>query len=170
MGRIPWDVLYHDMERKIMISLVHNGDAGEAQLPDQAGATFEQVTHDYQLRIVRSLRQLVEKIFIFDDGLDDRVIEFVKYWIWEKHGPKQYPPDERLFCEGLTTDPSKGPEIVFILFGESGNREGYTYPWNAYLETVPLVHDRLGDPEECAGSWLTVNRYFVLKMMDEGET
>lgn len=170
VARIPWDVLYHDMDRKVMIWHVHNEYPAEDHLPDQVGTMLEPITRNYQLRIVTSFPQLVEKIFVFDDGLDDRVVELLKYVMWEKNGPTQYSPDMFLFCEGLTTNPSKERELVFVLLDESGNRGGCTYPWKPYLEAVTFVRDRLGDLSACQGSWLTVNRDFVLRMLGEDGT
>ncbi|MGH9427071.1 MAG: hypothetical protein ACRD2L_12310, partial [Terriglobia bacterium] len=82
----------------------------------------------------------------------------------EGHRPKQYPPDRFLFY-GLANDSTKERGLVFILFDESGNRRACEYPWNKYSEAMTFVCAELGDRLECQGSWLTVNRDFLSRIL-----
>lgn len=82
---IVYPMLYHQMEDQIMIHLV-TSDEDVAEATD----SFDKISSgtmlpganlpdfDYTFRIVGSQNELREKIYIFDQGLDDRVIEMVK--------------------------------------------------------------------------------------------
>lgn len=59
--------LYHDTEEKIMLLLT--------DLPLRS----EDLPEGYRGRLVRSVGDMIEKIKIFDSGLDDIVIELCKY-------------------------------------------------------------------------------------------
>ena len=72
-GDVVYPLLYHDMEKQLMIWLFPGQNA-----PDTGALPFAQLMGDYQFRLVQTKNQLVEKIFIFDANLDDRVIEFYK--------------------------------------------------------------------------------------------
>lgn len=103
-----YDFLYHDMEQKIMIYHVTTNEALV-----QAMEGFTQMTNvgvddgilngpeveGYRKRIVRTLNDLREKIFIFDAGLDDRVVEIFKVFciIQLKQSDPDFQADEAYF-------------------------------------------------------------------------
>ena len=80
--QINYMTLYHDMEKQLMIYLVPDDEetiketaatlSGTRGL--SAGFHLEDDYAKYKLRIVTSLVELQEKIYIFEAGLDDRVI------------------------------------------------------------------------------------------------
>lgn len=72
-----YECLYHDPKDKYMIWML---PFGEPQGPEKV-AIMNQVRAmgDYRLRIVSNPGDLMEKVIIYDAGLDDRCIEFVKY-------------------------------------------------------------------------------------------
>lgn len=67
---LGYPLLYHDMEKQLMISFEPGPQEEMPAPPPFMG--------DYQLRMVHTPNHLVEKILLFDDGLDDRAIELVK--------------------------------------------------------------------------------------------
>ncbi len=80
-----YECLYHQMEDKLMIQLVDSDKSVEnavkvfdnfvnnVKIPE-----LQSAMSDYTFRIVRNNDQLREKIYIFNQGLDDRVIEIIK--------------------------------------------------------------------------------------------
>ena len=88
VSNVVYDMLYHQMEDEIMIHLATEDDA-----VDEAAESFDKIANgtmmpgidlqqsDYTFRIVRDQNQLREKIYIFDQGLDDRIIELMKMFI-----------------------------------------------------------------------------------------
>lgn len=69
---ILYDCLYHDPERKIMIVLT--GQETENAFENHGDISQSR----YRLRTVHLPNELVEKILIFESGLDDRAVEIMK--------------------------------------------------------------------------------------------
>ena len=87
---VDYGTLYHQMEDKIMIHYATT-DENEQEILDmlkfdednKMNNLFKNmISNNYLIRIVRSQNALREKIQIFDAGLDDRIIEIAKIYIW----------------------------------------------------------------------------------------
>lgn len=81
--RLDWGTLYHDQEQRFMVLYTDEEDAldkmnAEETRMAQMAPGLAGPAKGYRLRIVRSERDLREKILIFDSGLDDRVVELTK--------------------------------------------------------------------------------------------
>lgn len=82
---VNYTTLYHQMEDKVMIYYI-NGDPTEAikllsydnSKPNILG---EGILEGYKKRVVCSLDEFSEKLYILDEGLDDRIIELMKLYI-----------------------------------------------------------------------------------------
>lgn len=80
---VNYGLLYHQMEKQLMIYYAISKE-DEKEILD----TFDKMENgdmlpgmestDYTLRVVHSQNQLREKAYIFDIGLDDRVVEIMK--------------------------------------------------------------------------------------------
>ena len=68
-GRFLSPFLYHDQQKKIMVGVMSDFTSAMKNQPKPIG---------YRLRTVKDLGSLIEKILIFDDGMDDRLIELIK--------------------------------------------------------------------------------------------
>lgn len=82
-ARINYSSLYHQMEDRIMIYYVQNEEDYESACNMFSGEDMPEIFENlmaekYLYRIVTSPGELREKIIIFDNGLDDRVIEIAK--------------------------------------------------------------------------------------------
>lgn len=79
---LSYGFLYHQMEDRILIHLANTEENAEeiykmfTDKDDIGPINF--VDEDYLIRIVMSDNQFREKLFIFDAGLDDRIIEIYK--------------------------------------------------------------------------------------------
>lgn len=74
------DFLYHNPDKKYMIMLSEQGNVKEEL--DRASKILSLAAdeeNDYKFRQARTINELSEKINIFDNNLDDKVIEFYKY-------------------------------------------------------------------------------------------
>lgn len=67
-------VLYHDEENRLMVWCRQDRTA----LPEEAAA-FGRQLEDYTLRLTATVGELIEKVAVFDTGLDDAVMELCKY-------------------------------------------------------------------------------------------
>lgn len=69
-----YQTLYHDPDAKLMVWLL----PPEAEMPAEAAALAREL-EGYTLRRVREVGELIEKVNLFDAGLDDRVLEMCKW-------------------------------------------------------------------------------------------
>lgn len=80
-----YPLLYHDMTRGLLINWIRfqyapTREALNAVLPSRVECRqFKALRPDYRFRVVREFDDLIEKIHIFDAGLDDRAIEWEKF-------------------------------------------------------------------------------------------
>lgn len=76
---VPYGTLYHDMKHKFMLFFdffkPEDFDYSPLEIPNEFGL------EGYTYRVVCGLSQLKEKILILEKGLDDLVIEHMKYMI-----------------------------------------------------------------------------------------
>ena len=84
--QVEYDCLYHQMEDRMMIHYASSDQSAEdlykfftGVVPSDMFTEFRK--GGYLIRIVRSMNQLLEKLMIFDHGLDDRMIEICKLFI-----------------------------------------------------------------------------------------
>lgn len=80
--QIAYPLLYHDMEKKLMLYLMPGYQAATKEaLSDMSKGLLRAGMDEregYRLRVVREINDLREKIYIFDAGLDDRCVELMK--------------------------------------------------------------------------------------------
>lgn len=90
---LDYPVLYHDMTNRAMVYYIIEDTVEEVEgyfneVEKDLGVTME----GYRKRIVTDLNALREKAIIFDNGLDDRLIELIKFFSFveaaQKHQDK----------------------------------------------------------------------------------
>ncbi len=107
---VNYDCLYHQMEDKVMIYLVP-GDMADAELMmkgyirDEVGNIIEnpyekEMNMDgYRKRVVGTMNDFMEKLYILDAGYDDRIIELMKvFMISQLQEQKEFSYEEFLFA------------------------------------------------------------------------
>lgn len=161
---VDYGFLYHQMEDRIMIAY-SNSDENEEELyhlfteeqDDIFGVGNLFLKDEYLLRIVRSLNALREKIYIFDDGLDDRIIEIYKLFLYVR----------------LREDSSEPEDIdIFYLGGEVPRFEAVTsskfvgaYDFNKDFYDA-LVMEYGGPIPELRHDDPIVDRYYAMKLLE----
>ncbi len=93
-SNLQYSILYHDMRNNAMVYFVH---------PDAVDETIESLSEwdekldikmdDYRKRVVCDQNALREKAIIFDNGLDDRVVEIIKL-MYLANAQDQHPDNE----------------------------------------------------------------------------
>ena len=83
---VDYGFLYHQMEDRIMIHYANSEENAEVIYKmmtedDPTGMLQNMRKENYLIRIVRSQNELLEKIAIFEEGLDDRIIEIFKIYV-----------------------------------------------------------------------------------------
>ena len=83
---LDYGLLYHQVEDKIIIRYADSDEqaeeaSGVLSLEDPSGMLQDVHKGNYLIRIVRTQNELREKLSIFDEGLDDRIIEIFKIYV-----------------------------------------------------------------------------------------
>lgn len=88
-----------------------------------------------ECRLVLTRRSLVEKIAVHRDGLDDRIVEYVKYQLFSRPEDAIDPVRYELLYDFSQQDVAK---LAFILFGrDSGKAEAAAHiPMDVYSEVA----------------------------------
>lgn len=166
-AQMPQPLLYHDMDKNLMIQFIPEGL--DAEPPDLQGALAfappgvrEAMSGRNLLhRLVRSRNDLVEKIRAFDDGLDDRILEALKLEILRQGADDGKPLDGRLFYTGTETDSSDVRWLTFVYFTESGHWSPRC-PHESYERFASSVGKFFSDVHDEPQQWLEVNAHYVL--------
>lgn len=131
---ISYDLLYHQMEDRIMIQYATSDEcadqlidliSGKSPIKELQSMAADMAQEHYLVRIVRSLNQLREKIAILDAGLDDRLVEICKLLIQSTYRDQH--PDASV------------PEVLFST--NPNQREFELYADSKYAGTMILTDD-----------------------------
>jgi hypothetical protein len=106
---LAYDLLYHDMDRGLLIWLKYPDEDGSSRSVEAPEMNFGG-ENGYIHRTVRYYPELVEKILLADEGLDDWTIEFVKLEFSLKLGFDLADP---FLFSGTTRSFSRGKLLVF---------------------------------------------------------
>ncbi|MEA2069092.1 MAG: CpXC domain-containing protein, partial [Verrucomicrobiota bacterium] len=118
--RIDLPMLYNDPASKILIHWVpETGESTREQILEEFDLSMERMNEmmsgDIEVpsvRLVLSRVELVELIFIIESGLDQRVVEYVKYSIYTRNLEKIDPHKFRLL---LNVQDSTEEEFCFVM-------------------------------------------------------
>lgn len=126
---IPYSLLYHDMEQKLMIFFDDDetSDSENEKLKLPPNMFFNDIQGEYKFRNVHGVNRLVEKILIFDNNLDDVEIERIKFgltfWLVQQKSLTQYP---KIYFNNRDED-------SFEFYIEEENKDGYTAKIEMFL-------------------------------------
>jgi len=159
---IPNYLLYHDIDKQVMIWLMYPREDGS--IPVELAPTedlFGQFPKEYRFRIVRSRRELIEKILIFDDELDDRIIEVLKLHVASKSSSENIEIGEGLYYNGIEQN-----KIVFVLLCKEGNSMTCSIPMDdGYLHDSAFLQSQLEETLEEKGTWLIVDQDYAQEIV-----
>jgi predicted nucleic-acid-binding Zn-ribbon protein len=134
LAEVYHPLLYHDMERRLMVFL------GE-ETPDDAtsegvfGSPESSVRTGYTFRVVGSINELIEKILIWDAGLDDRVVEVFKLLLTEQLDDASMDDDAELFFSGIVREGDAEARMEFELTDDTGTT-GVSVPFEETFRKV----------------------------------
>lgn len=146
--RVVHDYLYHDMDKQFMIYLVHKEN--QKATMNQVDLLQKLMFSSKTLRTVENQLQLIEKINIFENGLDDYVIEFLKinyidYLAEHLEGdPLVSISNKMLFTKLDAEDGGPKDDLVFVLFNRSNGKTFFKVPNTQYstrAEAIKLIDD-----------------------------
>lgn len=166
---IVYPMLYHDMTQHLMIYLVPDAPDGTRQpAPEGVNPVMVAAMLDdgYRFRCVGTHNDLVEKILIFDAGLDDGPIEMVKIALRDKLPPDQSPADLGVyFSRKVPAEPAK-LEFMLVTLDRGGSAE---VPLEPIYSTMQRAWKRIAPQADQEGEWLRIDRSYVLRALDAPE-
>jgi ribosomal protein S27E len=143
-------LLYNDMERGFMICL---SPTEPPALPSSGMADMAKV----RLRRVETPAHLSEKIRIFEDGLDDRLIEIQKILVADLLREELRDEPLALLYDGLEEHPKEGRQIGFLVFLKKSVRK-VSFPFaEIYEDGVRLLDALRPKHTEEPGRWALVD-------------
>ena len=107
---IAYNTVYIDRENKYALALITDGSNGFSG----DGITIG----EYDLRIVRTVNSFIEKITLFEDGIDDRVAELLKLWLYENFETQTKSKAVAIFYGGRIPETD---QLKFFFIGEENS-------------------------------------------------
>ncbi len=163
---IEQDLLYHDMDRRLMI-LRRSGRGEPAELTDKSFGLLNTLSGNaYAFRLVATMNELVEKVLIWEDNLDDRTVEVFKEVVWQALEEDQRGGHAQLFYGGIVCQPGAEAEIELVLSNESANLS-MTLPLESEFRRLEKQIARcLPSAASQCGKWLRVDRDYARAILD----
>lgn len=137
-----YETLYHDPEKKVMFWLLPEGELSESQM--QAITMHTKAMGNYTLRRVNDMGSLMEKVLVTDAGLDDVVLEMVKYVtrmemmqksIGEEH-KEEFMTSVFHFYRMEGEDDAR---ILTFMYALGGQMLGVNVGWNVYQDCAGIL-------------------------------
>src|SRR5262245_43957526 len=160
-AEVSYSLLYHDMVGQFMVWLVPGDDCPEPLDSDLFGSLGK----DYRYRLVRSRKELVEKLLVFGDGLDDRVVEVCKLFLRHGEGAVARDAGGTVYYDGSSPEAPGGPQLRFVLTGVAEPVSVGLQP-GAYEDLRSRLATVLSDADEAPGQWREVNEGYALGMLE----
>lgn len=153
-AQVTYPILYHDMKAKFMVWLVGEQPKIDSYPIDRFGG--------YQFRFVSSTIELVEKIFIFDAGLDDRAVEAFKMLLMAQLQKSNHKSEPR-FAK-LTQDQNNQAALDFELVpAELG--KGMRVPREVFDSFTKSLKPVLDKDETNKAGWYKIDSAYGAKLM-----
>lgn len=141
----PHECMYRSFEKGLMIRLIIKADEPPPQIPG---------VDEYTLRTVTSLRDLIEKIRIFDAGLNDAVIEMSKLTMAAANTALH---DAHLQFQTID---DRG-DLTFAAIAKELPSRLLTIPAALYDRNLRNTSHNLVPESEQKGKWLLIDRDYI---------
>lgn len=162
-AHVAFDLLYHDMDKRLAIWLKYPDDTGRFGVDPLARDLFAAITDEYTCRRVPSFQELLEKILVFDSGLNDYAVELAKLLICIREGIEISSP---LYYYKTCRSLLSGRRLV-LARGEGDEMVEVTYPWRRTMEAAESILSKLGlSHGRRSGDWQYVTREFMLHELE----
>lgn len=174
--RIDKPLLYHDPSRNILIHWMPDTSVSREEILDEFDRSMEELRsvlpedmEPPRVRLVFTRAELVELIFIIEAGMDERVVEYIKYTIHTQN-PGRVPPQTKQLL--LNVQDSTADELLFAVQNAETFEleEVLRYPRSAYHSVRDLYRK---DPEEFTdlfpGPYISARGALMIEDLSEGE-
>lgn len=144
---VAYDSTYIDTENKFAVAL----------LTDELSEKIEGISaKEYKIRIVHSINSFIEKIMLFEDGIDDRVCELCKLFLEESY--EEQNNAEMLAAYYVGRDIKNDCLRFFLIGNDAGNCET-TLSMQSYrniLEVFEASKFNLDSETKIDSSWALI--------------
>jgi hypothetical protein len=158
-GPVVHPLLYHDMERQFMVWLIPSADPEHS-----ADRRFPEPMPGYRFRRVTNLNELKEKIYLFDEGLDDRQMEVLKLIVELRSAQTEDRITGPLFYSEQVVEEGGEPVMRFAHLAADGVKT-LSVNARALTDVAGAVKELLPADGGTEGDWLVVDRAYALKIM-----
>jgi len=140
---VKYPMLYHDMTKKVLIQLVFSKEEAEefkrsiAEASDSSSGLPGIFGENYLYRTVLNQNDLMEKVHLIDNDLDDRVVEVMKYMI-EETAQKENPEINIVNMLFVPESP-----YTFLIFTEERGTLSFTFSMDMYNSVMESYHEIL---------------------------
>jgi len=117
--RVDKPLLYHDPDRNILIHWMPDAAVSREEILDEFDRSMEELRaalpadiEPPRVRLVFTRAELVELVFIIEAGMEERVVEYIKYTI-HMQNMKRVPPAEKQLL--LNVQDSTADELLFAV-------------------------------------------------------
>ena len=110
----------------------------------------------WQLRLTANTNELIEKIHLHENNLDDRAMALVKLAV--QNNPSEGQVVAQIFFAGIS-----GAELLLMVGMQAGDWFQLYLPMAAYLNAVDLLGDTLA---ETAEGWQLIDRTYAEVLLD----
>ena len=173
---VVYPMLYHDMERRLMLWMIPDREDGAQATPDAAdvpgaGEAAGGVVPGYTARVVSSPNELMEKILIFEAGLDDIALEMFKVVINLQLEAAGVPTGAKVFFARTDHDAAGVEHIVFAVLTPDGATRSASLPREPNYANMEMAAAELASRHPPPGKWPRIDAAYLSRLMtvDTGE-
>lgn len=161
---VPTPLLYHDEEKKLLFSFYPVNDADKAreylsEIRESSRKSGElEEYRDYVLRFVSDYNSLMEKILIFDAGLNDKTIEIIKLMVLMQ--------DESMADKRTALFGKKHENGTIEIMVKDNEGDGI-FTSRAPFETYTAIHNELlrSGVKDISYDWEVVDKAYAKRLL-----
>ena len=159
-----YPLLYHDMERRLMLWMIPDNADGTQAAPDTSvpapGEVGGGIEPGYTARVVSSPNELLEKILVFEAGLDDLALEMFKIVINLQLEAAGIPKDAKVFFARVDQDAAGVEQLVFAVVTPTGTRSA-SLPREPNYSNMAAAAQELATRFPPPGKWPRIDAAYL---------
>lgn len=137
-----YDTLYHDPDKRLMVWLLQDENLSETQM--HSISLHAKAIGNYTLRRVTDTGSLMEKVLIFDSGLDDVTVELCKYVLKMELASKSSDEESakkilQMHLHFFRLDQSEDSKSITFVYPEEGQMKNYIIGYNVYEDCTGIL-------------------------------
>lgn len=154
---MSYSILYHDQNGRFMIWWAPEAEHGERRNHFPELDRYAVNLSGYRLRLVPTVNRLLEKIFIFDNGLDDRALELLKRYIWSAYLEEKGVQNDCLYISGVDYEGEHPTIQVSALAPGRGEQTFSISGRGGYPRALEMLYDRFNVSVQEIASWRIID-------------